>query len=312
MEEESMKSTSKVMRLSVVAVCLIAAAVLLTPNDASAASCYTTKSGDWNDTSVWGGCGSNYPGQSTNDYVTIKNGHTVTLNTSPGAIYFLEIEGGATFDGSSNTLTISSSGGTPGILRNGTFTAGTGTVLFNSSYGVVVSTVSSSITFYNMTITGTGANFGSSSTVNGTLTINPGGYVSTNPPTYGSASTLKYNTGGTRGRGLEWSATSGAGYPANVQISSSTTLDLSNGGSANRQMAGSLTIDTGSTLSMGAMTNSLTVLGSVTNNGTLTLSAAGSGDLFLDFRGKKIDSLTVNGREIEPNWNGYRLWLAGG
>ena len=112
-----MKSTSKVMRLSVVAVCLIAAAVLLTPNDASAASCYTTKSGDWNDTSVWGGCGSNYPGQSTNDYVTIKNGHTVTLNTSPGAIYFLEIEGGATFDGSSNTLTISSSGGTPGIYE---------------------------------------------------------------------------------------------------------------------------------------------------------------------------------------------------
>lgn len=45
---------------------------------------------------------------------------------------------------------------------------------------------------------------------------------------------------------------------------------------------------------------------------TLRFEAAGRGDLFLDFRGKKIDSLTVNGREIEPNWNGYRLWLPGG
>ncbi|MDZ7728515.1 MAG: aminopeptidase N [Dehalococcoidia bacterium] len=36
----------------------------------------------------------------------------------------------------------------------------------------------------------------------------------------------------------------------------------------------------------------------------------GSGDLFLDFRGKRIDSLELNGERIaEPDWDGYRLTL---
>ena len=42
---------------------------------------------------------------------------------------------------------------------------------------------------------------------------------------------------------------------------------------------------------------------------TLRFDAAGSGDLFLDFRGKSIELLEVNDRPLEPNWNGYRLWL---
>ncbi len=44
---------------------------------------------------------------------------------------------------------------------------------------------------------------------------------------------------------------------------------------------------------------------------TLSFACSGPGDLFLDFRGKTIELLEVNGRRIEPNWNGYRLWLPG-
>ncbi|MFK9780953.1 hypothetical protein ACJEM9_24545, partial [Escherichia coli] len=72
-----------------------------------------------------------------------------------------------------------------------------------------------------------GLNCGSGlTTINGTLQIDAGGFVSTNAPIYGSASTLKYNAGSSYGRGTEWSATgigtigTTAGYPNNVLISS--------------------------------------------------------------------------------------------
>ncbi len=44
---------------------------------------------------------------------------------------------------------------------------------------------------------------------------------------------------------------------------------------------------------------------------SLRFDASGSGDLFLDFRGKIIESLEVNGKPVEPRWNGFRLWLPG-
>ncbi|MGE0597997.1 MAG: aminopeptidase N [Dehalococcoidia bacterium] len=44
---------------------------------------------------------------------------------------------------------------------------------------------------------------------------------------------------------------------------------------------------------------------------TLRFAASGSGDLFLDFRGKTISLLQLNGEQLQPKWNGYRLWLPG-
>jgi hypothetical protein len=119
-------------------------------------------------------------------------------------------------------------------------------------------------------------------TVNGTLRINSNGYVqSTNgiAPTYGGSATLIYNTGGSYGRGIEWSTTSGAGYPNNVQVSNSTTLNVRNGADVARQMAGNLTVDAGSTLSMEGMTSGsfeigLNVLGNISNSGTITLATS--------------------------------------
>ena len=42
---------------------------------------------------------------------------------------------------------------------------------------------------------------------------------------------------------------------------------------------------------------------------TVHLRATGEGPLFLDFRGRTIERLEVNGRALEPDWNGYRLIL---
>jgi hypothetical protein len=131
-------------------------------------------------------------------------------------------------------------------------------------------------------------------TLNGTSQVNAGGFTS-GSPTYGSLSLLKYNTGGTYGRNGEWlpNATSGAGYPANVQLSGNTTLDLPNGSTTSPfQLNSNLTIDSGSTLNMGALTQPLTVLNAVTNNGTLNLSTVAGGDLHL--QGGWIDTGTFN------------------
>gem|GEM_PF-638120 len=121
-------------------------------------------------------------------------------------------------------------------------------------------------------------------TLNGTSQVNTGGFMS-GSPTYGSSSLLKYNTGGTYGRNGEWlpNVTSGAGYPANVQLSNNTNLNLPNGAAgAFFQMSGTLTIDSGSTMNLNgspAMTQPLNVLGSVNIGGTLTLSSASGGDI---------------------------------
>ena len=142
---------------------------------------------------------------------------------------------------SNRTLTMAGAGSGIAVTGAHSFT-GPGTVSFTSAKTVTGGT----LTFgSNVIVTvGAGVNFGPSiSTVNGTLRINAGGWVNTNPPTYGSGSLLQYNSGGTYGRGAEWSATSGPGYPYNVQIGSNTALNYPNGSTAARSMAGALTIE---------------------------------------------------------------------
>jgi hypothetical protein len=138
-------------------------------------------------------------------------------------------------------------------------------------------------------------------TFNGLFNIFNGGFVS-GSPTYGSASTLQYSTGTTYGRNGEWLAvTSGAGYPANVQVSANTTLDIANGitfNTAPSQMSGSLTIDSGSTLSMSAITQPLTVIGNINNNGTLTLSTSAGGDLHTQGNWSDAGTFNPNGRLV--------------
>ncbi len=284
---------------------------------AYAALCESNGNGNWSASSTWINCGGGYPGQTTNDYVRIRSGHTVTLDISPGAVYFVEIEGGgALIVSGSNTLKISASAGTPGISNAGTLIAGNGTIEFNTDYGSASSSVSGNIAFNDVTITGVGVDFGGGSTVSGTLSINAGGWMNTNPPTYGASSTLRYNAGGYYGRGAEWSATSGPGYPNHVQISNNTGLDLGYGapGTA-RAMAGNLTIDAGSALYMdyasNDMTAPLTVGGDVTNNGTLSLSELAGGDLVVGGNWTNNGTFNCRGRQVAFNGSG-RQTVGGG
>ena len=269
----------------------------------------STAASDWNTTSTWlGGALPTASSAVTIDHAITVNGtvanapSSVTINNTKsltfGAIGALTAttvtNNGSLVMTAGGTLTIASGG----TLANGTntFTYGTGTVAFSGT-----GTISGTIGFNHVNIAG-GVNFGAASTINGTLSINTGGYVSTNAPIYASGSTLKYNSGGTYGRGTEWSAASAAGYPHHVQISTGTILDLgANSGTATtRQIAGNMTVDNGTTLSMALnpMTATLTVKGNYFNYGTTILSSSSGGDLVLEGNLTDNATFTANGRAI--------------
>jgi hypothetical protein len=158
-----------------------------------------------------------------------------------------------------------------------------------------------------------GVNGAGNLTLNGTSQVNTGGFTS-GSPTYGASSLLKYNVNASYGRNGEWlpGATSGAGYPANVQLSNNTNLDLPNGSNGSAfQMSGSLTIDSGSTLNMGALTQPLTVLGSVTDSGALTLSTASGGDIKVGGNWTRAGTFTPNGRAVIFNGAGTQTVARG-
>lgn len=144
-------------------------------------------------------------------------------------------------------------------------------------------------------------------TLGGTAQLNTGGYFS-GAPTYGSSSTLKYNTGGVFSRSDEWSATGGAGYPANVQISNNTTLNYPNGSTVARSISGNLTIDSGSALYMDygspGMNNPLTVAGDLTLNGSLSLGDAPGGDLYVGGDFTNNGTFYNSGRAVTFNGSG--------
>ena len=151
-----------------------------------------------------------------------------------------------------------------------------------------------------------GVNGAGNLTLNGTSQVNTGGFTS-GSPTYGASSLLKYNVNASYGRNGEWlpGATSGAGYPANVQLSNNTNLDLPNGSTTQPfQMSGNLTIDSGSTLAMTPLTQPLVVLGSVSINGALTLSGVTGGDIKVGGNWTRSGTFTPNGRAVIFNGAG--------
>jgi hypothetical protein len=240
----------------------------------------------------------------------------ITINTTAGSVLQLVNTGGLELNG--RTLALNNSGG--GIYVNGTrniTSAISGGKLNINQYKYVANNsgtgslaIGPNVTV-NLNANGN-LDFGNSggyiTTLNGTLSINSttSCFVNTNPPVYGSGSLLKYNSGGTYGRGLEWSATSGAGYPANVQISNTTTVDIgANSGSGTaRQCSGNLTVDALSvfTMNTNAMTAAVTVAGDVSNYGTITLSGSLGGDLKTN--GSLLDNGTFNANNRAVFFNG--------
>ncbi|MFN5334558.1 MAG: T9SS type A sorting domain-containing protein [Bacteroidota bacterium] len=187
-------------------------------------------SGNWGDAANWeistnGGstwvAATSAP-SGTFDAITIRNGHSITLNTSVSASS-LTIDAGGTFNnGTGQTITIAACNGT--ITNNGTFNRNTGTVTFSSN-----GTVSGPVNFHNLNTSG-GLTLGAAlnqSTIHGVFTLNNGGFIASAPPKYASGSTLVYNTGGTFNRSDEWpSGNTVETVPHHVTVRQGTTLNL--------------------------------------------------------------------------------------
>ncbi|TAK55068.1 MAG: choice-of-anchor D domain-containing protein [Bacteroidetes bacterium] len=174
--------------------------------------------------------------------------------------------------------------------------------------------VSQATTVNGAFLTNGGVSNGFNLTMNGTATLNTGGYFDSSP-TYGPASTLIYNTGGTFGRYTEWNSTSGAGYPNNVTVTGTTTLNYPNGGTPALSIPGNLTIDAGSALYMDygspGMNQPLIVGGNVTMAGSLSLGDAIGGDLRLGGNwSNNSGTFNANSRAVE--FNGSSAQAIGG
>jgi len=231
----------------------------------------TAANGNWSNAATW--ISNTVPPTGTNlEAVTIA--HNVTQDQN-AIVSSITINGSRTLTASANTLTISNNSSTTTFSNSGTLAAsGTHTVIF---VGTGTHTISGSQTFQNVTAS-TGVNFGSNSTIAGSFLLNAGGFASTNAPTYGSSSTLIYNATN-YGRGLEWSTITGAGYPANVQIGNgvNTTFDVVNGSNSYKRASGTLTVISGSTFSIPALTSGtggvgVEFLGNIINDGTISLN----------------------------------------
>ena len=238
------------------------------------------------------------------------NATTVTVNGSGGGNTLQLISGDLDINGqifnftsyfNSNQNNLGIDGTTGNLVRNLISTSGTGTFsVFNSDVVARTMTISrlsanastlvlsSNVRMINGAVGpgGGGIDFGNTlTTINGTLQLNNFGFVTSSAPTYGINSFLIYNSGGLFERNVEWGSTSGPGYPFNVTVQNNSFLRLNfpnPNGNANRAIAGSLLISSGSTILLSTTNNSnLSVGRDITINGVLSLPTSIGGDLFV-------------------------------
>ncbi|MBA3648114.1 MAG: T9SS type A sorting domain-containing protein [Chitinophagales bacterium] len=231
----------------------------------SAASFVGASGGDWNTASNW----SSASVPTTSTAVTISSGVTVTISSTAYANTVTISSGGTLVISGSATLHIDGNCSTGIFSNNGTFTTGLGTVSFDGPANTLRGKITGvATTFYAIDLN-TGVDFlATSETIISNLQILPGGYVSTNAPTYGVASTLTYSTSGSYNVGTEWTAatdgTAGFGRPNNVTLSS-TTLKMT---TTDRAMAGDLTIKGANILVLNDTSGDFYIRGNWTNAGS--------------------------------------------
>ncbi len=205
------------------------------------------------------------------------NGKTLTLNGNNGNIH---VSGGA------RTITSGASGGE--IKINGdkfVTTASSGTLTLSNNVKVSLHNADTGVDF------GTGG----LTTLNGVLELNTGTFVATNPPTYGTGSILRYNiTTADYNRNVEWNSAS----LQNVEVLGSFALKLGHHPISELKMAGNLSISSGATVTMNALTIPLKVGGNIVNDGTLTLSSANGGDLEIKGNFTNNGTFNCNDREV--------------
>src|SRR6185503_19861902 len=239
------------------------------------------------------------------------SGSTVTSNTITSFSFFaigstpLKYRSKQTGDWNDFNTWESSNDGTTWVNAASTPTSADDTITIQSPHVV---TVTAAVTVDQVTVDSGGtlalaATLTNSGTMaaNGTLRIDSGGVFSGTAPTYPEFSgLLQYNTGGSYGRGDEWTpgvSTIGTpGMPSNCRISNNTAFDLPNGTTGSTfRCRNMLTIDSGSSFSMGAMTQQLTIQ-QLVNNGTMTLSTSSGGNFKIEGIFQNNGTYTHNGR----------------
>lgn len=255
----------------------------------------------------------------TNVAVSNSTGNLTDININGTSSNVFSITGSGT--GSLNlqnrVLTFNNNGGFIYVDAAKAITATTGAIInVNGSKAVANNAGTGALSFPAQVTINLNQNavfdFGKSaayiSTVNGVLNINhSSAYVNVNPPIYGASSKLVYKSGGTYARKIEWSTTTGAGYPFDVQVTNNTTLDYPNTGSGAFTTAlgvsNDLTIDSGSSLYMsygdnGNKSGSLTVGRNIVNSGNFSLGNAFGGDLNLGGNWTSTGTFIPNDRAV--------------
>ncbi|MFY0482346.1 choice-of-anchor D domain-containing protein [Flavobacterium sp. PLA-1-15] len=225
-----------------------------------------------------GGSGTLKLATGTDAIVNANNGLTLASSNATSTLDLngqsLSVTGGGNLSLASNNRKVTStvSGGIFSITTNAITIINPGTVDFDTNTTIVLET---------------GCNFGAGNptTINGTLQLNMNAFVNVNAPKYGPLSLLKYNSGGSYDRRVEWNSTIGGSYgvPHHIIITNTTTLNYPFGSPGSLGMTGNLTIDSGSKLYMdyGAVSSNgpLTVMGNIVSAGDMTLGTVAGNDL---------------------------------
>jgi autotransporter-associated beta strand protein len=263
------------------------------------------------DLKVGGNLATSNPGLTTNNRAVFFNGTTPQTVGSAPLFDYVVVQ---------NTAGVTSNGGIISVNKDFSVTAGASfTSTIGGGSGSLImqpgSTFTNSGTITADLLVNKSALNLSGVIINTVLQMHPASTVSGTGPTYAPTSTLLYISGGSYNRGAEWSATSGAGYPANVRLQGPSTLEVgANGGAGTaRQISASLQVENGSVFQMdGASpsTAAVTVLGDIFNNGTITLSTQGGGDLRLG--GNYVGGYIVPASPGTINASARRLHFIGG
>lgn len=224
----------------------------------------TAQDGPWSTAATW--LGAAVPPAGANVIID----HAVTVTANPSNVGNITINNGKSLTPNAN-ITITQNGGST-FTNNGTFNATSNTPNTIAAAGNLTVAGSSTTTFNNLTVSSGGLTFTTVPIINGTLTINLGGFLN-QAPNYASGSTLNYNTGGSYNTSNEWTATTdgvaGVGRPHNVLISTTNTNVTTAG---NRAIAGGITINANTTLTLGNRVLSLRE--NFTRNGTFSQSGS--------------------------------------